>query len=115
MDKNKKRASGKCDQTQKPAKSIRDLCDKGNKNNSNPKYQRTLNLFLKGGKYTVIQLTEALQIADPRSLIRRLRNDNIPISDYWQKSEYSRFKVYFLHTDTATEPSDNSGGQDVEE
>lgn len=81
-------------------------CHKGNKSISNPKYQRILNLFLTGGKYTVIQLTEILQIADTRSLIRRMRNDSIPISDYWQKSELSRFKVYFLHTTgLATDPT----------
>lgn len=81
----------------------------------NPEYQRILNLFLTGGKYTVIQLTETLQTADPRSLIRRMRNNNIPISDYWEKSKFSRHKVYFLHnTGTTTEPKSN-GGQYVEE
>lgn len=78
---------------------------KGKKNISNPKYQRMLNLFLTGGKYTVIQLTEILQVADPRSLIRRLRNDNIPISAYWNKSGFSKHKVYFLHTGQATNPT----------
>lgn len=79
---------------------------KGKKNISNSKYLRALNFFLDGGKYTVIQLTEALQISDPRSLIRRLRNKKVPINAYWEKSGYSRYKVYFLAGCIQKKPND---------
>ena len=59
--------------------------------------KRVYELLLSGNKYSVVQLTNLLKIPDPRSNIRYLRNAGVPIADYWVKSEYSRYKVYFIH------------------
>ncbi len=69
---------------------------KGTKNFENPTRQRLFELFLSGGKYSVVQLVLTFHIPDPRSHIRYIRQAGIPISDYWIKSEFSRYKVYFL-------------------
>jgi len=97
MSKNEKRASGKRDQTRKPAKSTRDLCSKYIKNNQNTKEQKMLSLFLGGGQYSALELSNAIITSDPRSIIRNLRNDSIPINDYWfNSSKKNRYKIYFL-------------------
>lgn len=70
----------------------------------NPQRQRLFELFLSGGQYSVVQLTVNCRIPDPRSHIRYLRNSGVPISDYWQKSEYSKHKIYFIHSGEATNP-----------
>jgi len=62
----------------------------------NPMRQRIYKMFLAGGRYSVVQLSEILKIPDPRSHIRYIRNAGIAISDYWVKTEFSRYKVYFL-------------------
>ena len=59
--------------------------------------KRVYELLLSGGQYSVVELTNLLNIPDPRSNIRYLRNAGVPIVDYWEKSEYSRYKVYFIH------------------
>lgn len=61
-----------------------------------PIRQRIYELFLSGGQYSVIDLSDLLHIPDPRSHIRYIRNAGIPISDYWMKSEFSKHKIYFL-------------------
>lgn len=60
-----------------------------------PNDYRVLNL-LSTGKYTVVEIGEKLQLPDPRSNIRYLRNAGYPISDYWIRTKYSRCKKYFL-------------------
>jgi hypothetical protein len=63
----------------------------------NPIRQRLYELFLSGGKFSVVQLSVQLRIPDPRSHIRYIRQAGIPISDYWQTSaNYRRYKIYFL-------------------
>lgn len=51
--------------------------------------------FISNGSRSVIEITNALKLPDPRSNIRYLRNAGIPIGDYWVKSTFSRFKKYF--------------------
>ena len=63
----------------------------------NPIRQRIFELFLGGGQYSVAELSELFHIPDPRSHIRYIRGSGYAISDYWVKSEFSRYKVYFLH------------------
>lgn len=62
----------------------------------NPIRQRLYELFLSGGRYSVVQLSALLRIPDPRSHIRYIRNAGIQISNYWIKTDFSRYKVYFL-------------------
>lgn len=62
----------------------------------NPTRQRIYELFLSGNQYTVVQLSILLKVPDVRSHIRYIRNRGVLISDYWKKSEYSKYKVYFL-------------------
>lgn len=63
----------------------------------NPIRQRIFELFLTGKHYSVVELTEMFHNPDIRSHIRYIRNSGVSISDYWVKSEFSRYKVYFYH------------------
>lgn len=58
--------------------------------------KRVHELLLTGGKFSVINISSILNIPDPRSNIRYLRNAGIQVSDYWEKSETSRYKIYFI-------------------
>ena len=58
--------------------------------------KKVYELFLAGGRYSVVEITKILNIPDPRSSIRDIRNTGINISDTWIKSVNSRYKVYFL-------------------
>lgn len=58
--------------------------------------KRVYELLLTGGKFSVINISSILNIPDPRSNIRYLRNAGIQVSDYWEKSETSRYKIYFI-------------------
>ena len=62
-----------------------------------PTRQKIYELFLQGGQYSVVELSKLLNIPDPRSHIRYIRNAGISISDYWIKSDFSKHKVYFIH------------------
>lgn len=57
---------------------------------------RVLHL-LSSGHYSVVDITKTLSIPDPRSNIRYLRKAGYNISDYWQKTRFSRYKVYFYY------------------
>lgn len=52
--------------------------------------------FLSQGRYNVVEIAKALNIPDPRSNIRYLRKAGYPISDFWDRTEYSRCKIYFI-------------------
>lgn len=69
---------------------------KDTKFTDNPIRQRLFELFLSGGKYSVVQLVVAFHIPDPRSHIRYIRNAGIPIFDNWVITRFSRYKVYYL-------------------
>lgn len=56
------------------------------------------NLLREGGKYSNIEMSSRLWLADPRSVIRNLRDKGLPIEDEWRKtSNGNRYKVYFLN------------------
>ena len=63
---------------------------------SHPIRQKIYELFLQGRQYSVTELSKLLNIPDPRSHIRYIRDSGIPISDYWKKTAFSKYKVYFL-------------------
>lgn len=65
----------------------------------NPIRQRIYELFLSGQQFSVVQLSVMLRVPDVRSHIRYIRDSGVPICDYWQKSRFSKYKVYFLHSD----------------
>lgn len=56
---------------------------------------RVLNL-LQQGEYTAFELSSILNLPDPRSNIRYLRNYGYNIADYWINTEYARCKKYFF-------------------
>ncbi|MDD2495571.1 MAG: helix-turn-helix domain-containing protein [Tissierellia bacterium] len=56
-----------------------------------------------GRKMSVVDLTTELNISDPRSAIRYLRNDGVPISDVWVNTKFSRYKQYFIHDGSGEE------------
>lgn len=60
-------------------------------------------LLMCGGKLATFDIAERLNIPDPRSTIRYLRNMGIDVSDVWvherarHGSNLQRFKRYFIH------------------
>ena len=78
------------------ANNVEGMHDKDTKNFDNPIRQRIYELFLSGQKFSVVQLSVMMRIPDIRSHIRYIRNSGVPICDYWQKSKFSKYKVYFL-------------------
>ena len=49
------------------------------------------------GEYNAQQLSALTGACDPRAHIRDLRDNGVPISDYWAKTSDRRYKVYFIH------------------
>jgi hypothetical protein len=100
MDKNKK--SPEADEPRANSDLLRSTSTSTNTDCKDTKFadnsirQRLFELFLSGGKYSVVQLVVAFRIPDPRSHIRYIRDAGVPISDYWVNTENSRYKVYFL-------------------
>ncbi len=64
---------------------------------SHPMRQKIYELLLSGGQYSVVDLSIILNIPDPRSHIRYIRDVGVSISDYWVNTPFSRHKIYFIH------------------
>jgi hypothetical protein len=62
----------------------------------NPTRQKIYEMFLSGGRYSTVELSKLLSSPDPRSHIRYIRGAGVPVSDYWVKTAFSKYKVYFL-------------------
>ena len=59
--------------------------------------RRVYNLLIKGGIYSVADISIALRLSDPRSIIRDLRKKGIPVADVWCNGGHGgRFKRYFI-------------------
>lgn len=60
--------------------------------------QRVINLLSDGKHYSVADISVALHLSDPRSVIRNLREKGHPISDEWCDAVHGggRFKRYFM-------------------
>lgn len=59
--------------------------------------RKLFNLLREGNKYSVPEISQRLWLADPRSVIRCLRNKGLPIEDEWRKTnDGKRYKVFFL-------------------
>lgn len=52
-------------------------------------------LHIKGGE--LLELANHLIETTKKQLEQIIRGSGYAISDYWVKSEFSRYKVYFLH------------------
>jgi len=63
---------------------------------SHPTRRRVFELLLTGEKYSIVQLSIILKNPDPRSIIRYIRQSGILVSDAWIKTDFSRYKVYFI-------------------
>lgn len=62
--------------------------------------RRVYNFLLQGGHYSVADISAALRLSDPRSVIRGLRGKGVPIADVWCDGEHGgRFKRYFIRKD----------------
>ncbi|HJC18452.1 MAG TPA: hypothetical protein H9938_00755 [Candidatus Alistipes stercoripullorum] len=60
--------------------------------------KRVYDLLSNGGQYSAADISTALLMSDPRSVIRDLRVKGVNIADEWFKSEHGgRFKRYFIH------------------
>lgn len=68
-------------------------------------WKRVYKVLLSGGSYSTVQLMQLTGSSDPRGIIRRLRNEGVPIYDYWEDDGLSRHKMYFIH---------RMGGDDLE-
>jgi hypothetical protein len=69
---------------------------KDTKHFPNPTTQKVYDLLMLGGKHSVVDICRALNTPDPRSHIRFIRNAGVHISDYWIKTAFSKFKIYFI-------------------
>ncbi len=62
---------------------------------------RLYSLLMCGGKLATFDIAEQLNIPDPRSTIRYLRNMGIEVSDVWVREKVRdsilKFKRYFIH------------------
>lgn len=70
---------------------------KGTKKTLPPLQRRVKTLLSNGGQYSTAEISMALHIADPRSVIRHLRHSGVKVSDVWVTGRYgNRFKRYFI-------------------
>lgn len=62
---------------------------------------RLYSLLMCGGRLATFDIAEQLNIPDPRSTIRYLRNMGIDVSDVWVREKVRdsilKFKRYFIH------------------
>ena len=64
--------------------------------------KRVYDLLSDGVHRSAADITNALGLSDPRSVIRDLRDKGVPISDEWCDAVHGgRFKRYFIHGDNA--------------
>lgn len=62
----------------------------------NPTTQKIYNLLLTGAQVSVLELSAMFKTPDPRGHIRFIRQRGVTVSDYWVKTEFSRYKRYFI-------------------
>lgn len=71
-----------------------------------PQQKRVYNILARGGRYSVVDISNGLHLADPRSTIRGLRKKGIPILDEWHPNANGRgrgFKKFFLGKEVGNE------------
>ena len=65
---------------------------------------RVFNLLSDGKPRSAADISTALRLSDPRSVIRSLRHTGVQVSDYWVNTEYGRrFKRYFIRKEAGNE------------
>ena len=54
--------------------------------------------YLRGRKCSAAQITLALYVGDPRSVIRRLRDRGVKVYDEWKRTQDNkgRYKIYWI-------------------
>lgn len=52
---------------------------------------------LLAGKHNAQELSVLTGACDPRGHIRDLRDNGIPVADYWEYNGDRKYKVYFIH------------------
>lgn len=54
--------------------------------------------FLRGRKCSAAQITLALYVGDPRSVIRRLRAHGVKVHDEWKRTQDNagQYKIYWI-------------------
>ena len=66
--------------------------------------RRVINLLSDGKHYSVADISVALHLSDPRSVIRNLREKGYLISDEWCDAVHGgRYKKYFLRKEVRDE------------
>lgn len=67
------------------------------------KQRRILEVLASGEKYTVAELTIKTHFADPRGIIRELRNKGYKIADEWRQNAQKdgKHKAYYLKREEA--------------
>lgn len=63
---------------------------------TNDQAERLYRLLSSGGKYGSTDITDRLRLADPRSVVRRLRKMGVEVCDEWRKANGKRYKVYWI-------------------
>ena len=70
------------------------------KDHLNEQCRKLLTAFQNGEKLSSVDITIRYRIADPRSLIRHLRNKGYQITDEWIYKENTRYKMYFIKAES---------------
>lgn len=53
--------------------------------------------LLEEGRFSSLEISDLLRIADPRSVIRVLRKQGVNVSDEWNQTDKGvRFKKYYI-------------------
>lgn len=66
-------------------------------NQLNHSSKKILLALLTGEHLSIVELTKLTNVPSATSAIRYIRKAGIPVADYWVYTEFSRYKVYFIH------------------
>lgn len=66
------------------------------------KQKRVYDLLSNGKRYSVLEITIKTRIADPRSVIRTLRQMGIIILDEWKGKDGAKYKRYWINQEGGT-------------
>lgn len=64
--------------------------------------KRVYDLLCDGNRYSVLEITIKARVADPRSIIRFLREMGINVNDEWKEGKGTRYKLYWINQKEAT-------------
>lgn len=61
-----------------------------------PTQKQRVKAALEKGRFSTLDLARMLNLADPRAVIRDLRNDGLNVCSQWEKANGKTYKVFWL-------------------